>query len=59
MTTTHAPNERTMKAIVFDVCGSSEVLELRDIEVPVVKDDEVLVRICAAAATRCPCRRGR
>ena len=39
-----------MKAIVFDRYGSSEVLELRDIEVPVVKDDEVLIRIRAAAA---------
>ena len=40
----------TMKAIVFDTYGSADVLELRDIEKPAPKDDEVLVRIRAAAA---------
>jgi NADPH:quinone reductase-like Zn-dependent oxidoreductase len=29
--------------------GSSDVLQLKDIDKPVVKDDEVLVRVCAAA----------
>src|SRR5918994_3936639 len=39
-----------MKAIVQDKYGSpTDVLELRDIDVPVVKDDEVLVRIHAAS----------
>src|SRR5919197_3030610 len=39
----------TMKAIVQDTYGSPEVLELRDIDKPAVGDDEVLVRVRAAA----------
>src|SRR3989441_6282375 len=38
----------TMKAIVQDTYGSPDVLELRDIDTPVVEDDEVLVRVHAA-----------
>jgi NADPH:quinone reductase-like Zn-dependent oxidoreductase len=38
-----------MKAIVQDKYGSPDVLELRDIDKPVVKDDEVLVRVHAAS----------
>jgi NADPH:quinone reductase-like Zn-dependent oxidoreductase len=39
-----------MKAIVQEKFGSpDDVLELRDIEKPVVKDDEVLVRVHAAS----------
>jgi NADPH:quinone reductase-like Zn-dependent oxidoreductase len=38
----------TMKAIVQDAYGSADVLELRDIDKPVVGDDEVLVRVHAA-----------
>ena len=38
-----------MKAIVQDKYGSPDVLELKDIDKPVVKDDEVLVRVRAAA----------
>jgi NADPH:quinone reductase-like Zn-dependent oxidoreductase len=37
-----------MKAIVRDRYGSADVLDLRDIDRPVVGDDEVLVRVCAA-----------
>ena len=37
-----------MKAIVQDEYGSPDVLELADIEKPVVKDNEVLVRVDAA-----------
>ena len=37
-----------MKAIVQDTYGSPDVLELRDIAMPVVGDDEVLVRVHAA-----------
>jgi NADPH:quinone reductase-like Zn-dependent oxidoreductase len=37
-----------MKAIVRDRYGSADVLELRDIDRPVVGDDEVLVRVRAA-----------
>ena len=39
-----------MKAIVQDKYGSPDVLELQDIDKPVVKDDEVLVRVRAASA---------
>src|SRR5438105_14959583 len=39
----------TMKAIVQDRYGSSEVLELRDIDKPEIGNDEVLVRVRAAA----------
>jgi NADPH:quinone reductase-like Zn-dependent oxidoreductase len=37
-----------MKAIVQDRYGSADVLELRDIGVPLVGDDDVLVRVRAA-----------
>jgi NADPH:quinone reductase-like Zn-dependent oxidoreductase len=37
-----------MKAIVQDVYGSADVLELRDIDPPVIGDDEVLLQIHAA-----------
>ena len=38
-----------MKAIAYDKYGSFDVLALRDIEKPAVKDGEVLVRVHAAA----------
>jgi NADPH:quinone reductase-like Zn-dependent oxidoreductase len=38
-----------MKAIVQDRYGSPDVLRLRDVDKPVVKDGEVLVRVHAAA----------
>ena len=49
-----APNpgmarEKVMKAIVQVQYGSPDVLRLKDIDKPVVKDDEVLVRVRAAA----------
>ncbi|GAB2745713.1 NAD(P)-dependent alcohol dehydrogenase [Streptomyces bullii] len=37
-----------MKAIVQDVYGPPDVLELRDIDKPVARDDEVLIRVRAA-----------
>jgi NADPH:quinone reductase-like Zn-dependent oxidoreductase len=40
--------ETTMKAIVQEKYGSSEVLKLRDIDKPKIGDDEVLVRVRAA-----------
>src|SRR3954469_18751616 len=47
--TTDAVRRRdTMKAIVQDTYGSTDVLELRDIEKPVIGEDEVLVRVHAA-----------
>jgi NADPH:quinone reductase-like Zn-dependent oxidoreductase len=41
-----------MKAIVQDEYGSPDVLELRDIDKPVVGDDEVLVGVHAAGVDR-------
>ena len=38
----------TMQAIVQDTYGPTEVLELRDVPVPTIGDDEVLVRVRAA-----------
>jgi NADPH:quinone reductase-like Zn-dependent oxidoreductase len=38
-----------MKAIVQTRYGSPDVLQLRDVDKPVIKDDEVLVRVRAAA----------
>ena len=40
--------KNTMKAIVQDMYGSPDVLELRDIDKPVIGDDDVLVRVHAA-----------
>jgi NADPH:quinone reductase-like Zn-dependent oxidoreductase len=42
----------TMRAIVRDRYGSADVLELRDVEVPEIADDEVLVRVHAAGLDR-------
>jgi NADPH:quinone reductase-like Zn-dependent oxidoreductase len=41
-----------MKAIVRDTYGSPDVLELRDIDIPEIADDEVLVRVRAAGVDR-------
>jgi NADPH:quinone reductase-like Zn-dependent oxidoreductase len=41
--------ENTMKAIVRYEYGSPDVLELREVEKPVVKDQDVLVRVRAAS----------
>jgi NADPH:quinone reductase-like Zn-dependent oxidoreductase len=45
-----SPAGRTMKAIVQDRYGSTDVLELRDIDTPVVGTGEVLLRVHAASA---------
>jgi NADPH:quinone reductase-like Zn-dependent oxidoreductase len=47
--TTTTARGTTMKAIVQDKYGSSEVLELRDIDKPEIGDGDVLVRVRAAA----------
>jgi len=41
-----------MKAIVQDVYGSADVLGLRDIDMPDLQDEEVLVRVRAAGVDR-------
>jgi NADPH:quinone reductase-like Zn-dependent oxidoreductase len=44
--------ENAMKAIVYHEYGSPDVLELRDIDKPVIKDNEVLVGVHAASVNR-------
>jgi NADPH:quinone reductase-like Zn-dependent oxidoreductase len=44
--------ENSMKAIVQDEYGSPDVLELRDIDIPEIKDDEVLIHVHAAGVGR-------
>src|SRR5215203_4483500 len=41
-----------MKAIVRDTYGSTDVLELKDIDIPEITDEEVLVRVHAAGVGR-------
>jgi NADPH:quinone reductase-like Zn-dependent oxidoreductase len=43
------PSEGKMRAIVQDRYGSPDLLELREIEKPVVGDDRVLVRVLSAS----------
>src|SRR5262249_16487306 len=42
-------NTNQMKAIVYHSYGSADVLTREEIEKPVPKDDEVLIKVCAAA----------
>ena len=44
-----------MRAVVFDRYGDPEVLHIAEVEKPIPKDDEVLVRIHAVAVARADC----
>ena len=44
-----------MKAIVYTKYGAPDVLQIREIEKPEPEDDEVLIRIHAAEATKADC----
>jgi len=41
--------ENAMKAVVYHEYGSPDVLEMQEIDKPVIKNDEVLVRVRATA----------
>lgn len=43
---------KTMKAMVITAYGDSKVLKLKEVEVPAVKDNEVLVKVHASSASR-------
>lgn len=44
-----------MKAITYSSCGPAEVLELEELPKPVPRDDEILIRLRAAEATKADC----
>src|SRR5947207_6342417 len=44
-----------MRAVVYDRYGPPDVLRLEDVERPIPKEDEVLVKIHATAVTRADC----
>ncbi|MCZ2857475.1 NAD(P)-dependent alcohol dehydrogenase [Blastococcus sp. VKM Ac-2987] len=52
MPTTTTTRSTTMRAVVQDEYGGAEVLRLRDMPIPSVADDEVLVRARAAGVDR-------
>jgi len=44
-----------MKAIVYASCGPPDVLQVKEVQTPTPKDDEVLLRVHAAAVTTTGC----
>lgn len=46
------PYHRPVRAIVYERYGPPEVLELRDVDKPVPRDDDVLIRVEAASLNR-------
>src|ERR1700720_3865654 len=44
-----------MRAVVYDRYGPPDVLRLEDVERPIPREDEVLVKIHATAVTRADC----
>jgi NADPH:quinone reductase-like Zn-dependent oxidoreductase len=44
-----------VRAVVYDTYGPPDVLRIEEVEQPVPKDDELLVKVYAAAVTRADC----
>jgi len=44
-----------VKAIVYTKYGSADVLQLKEVEKPVPRDDEILIKVQAAEATKADC----
>jgi len=44
-----------VKAIIHETYGGHDVLELKDVPKPVCNNDEVLIRVRAAEATKADC----
>ena len=44
-----------MKAIVYTKYGSADVLQLKEVDKPVPRDDEILIKVHAAEATKADC----
>ena len=44
-----------MKAVVYTKYGSPDVLQLKEVEKPSPKNDEVLIKVCAAEVTKADC----
>ena len=49
------PERIAMKAVVYTKYGSPDVLQLNEVEKPYPANDEVLIEVCAAEATKADC----
>ena len=49
------PVNSSMKGIVYTKYGSPDVLQLKEVEKPIPKDDEVLIKVHAAEVTKADC----